>query len=104
MTDAVTAVKRAAVEAVEASKPVRLLTGRVIGASPLEIQTDQKIVYRGKMLLLTRNVTNYELTVGENGVSRTLRAENALKVGERVLLARVQQGKRFVVLDRLGEA
>ena len=54
-------VKKAAVEAVEAGKPVNLLFGTVISASPLKIQVDQKAIYTEKMLVLTRNVTDYEV-------------------------------------------
>jgi len=54
-------VKRAAVEAVEAQKPVHLLFGQVISASPLKIQVDQKSIYTEKMLVLTRNVTDFEV-------------------------------------------
>lgn len=140
MPNAVEVVKKAAVEAVEAGKPVHLLFGTVISVSPLKIQVDQKSIYTEKMLILTRNVTDYsfEMTVnhqteletahthsyfdsdtgmGASGSSdrvseatqhlhaytgrKTFRVHNALVVGEQVLLARVQQGKKFVVLDRV---
>ena len=61
MPNPVEVVKRAAVEAVEAQKPVHLLFGQVISASPLKIQVDQKSIYTEKMLVLTRNVTDFEV-------------------------------------------
>lgn len=61
MPNAVELVKKAAVEAMEASKPVSFLFGQVISASPLKIQVDQKSIYTEKMLVLTRNVTDYEV-------------------------------------------
>ena len=60
-TNAVELVKKAAVEAVDASKPVHILFGTVISASPLKIQVDQKAIYTEKMLVLARNVTDYEV-------------------------------------------
>ena len=95
-------VKKAAVEAVEAGKPVNLLFGTVISASPLKIQVDQKAIYTEKMLVLTRNVTDYEvdITVSQQG-RKKLTVHNALVVGDWVLLARIQRGKKFVVLDRI---
>lgn len=48
-------------EAVDASKPVHILFGTVISASPLKIQVDQKAIYTEKMLVLARNVTDYEV-------------------------------------------
>lgn len=107
---AVGLVKKAAVEAVEASKPVNLLFGTVISTSPLKIQVDQKAIYTEKMLVLTRNVTDYAVDVSvsfqsENGNSISGRkrgiVHNALMVGDQVFLVRVQKGKKFVVLDRI---
>lgn len=70
MPNVVELVKRAAVEAVEQGKPVYLLFGEVISASPLKIQVDQKSIYTEKMLVLTRNVTDYEvdMTVSHQSV------------------------------------
>ena len=132
MSNAVEAVKRAAVEAVEAGKPVNLLFGQVISASPLKIQVDQKAIYTEKMLVLTRNVTDFEVdmtvshktetithghpvtdTYTGGGVAEDIdhdhpivgrkkfQVHNALVVGDWVLLARIQKGKKFVVLDRI---
>ncbi len=128
-------VKKAAVEAVEAKKPVALLFGTVISTSPLKIQVDQKAIYTEKMLILTQNVTNYEMDVnvslqtdtishrhplinasdedsedsytGEVEHSHNIMGTQKIKVnkglviGDRVLLARIQKGKKFVVLDRV---
>lgn len=131
-TNAVELVKKAAVEAVNASKPVNLLFGAVVSASPLKVQVDQKAIYTEKMLVLTRNVTDYEvdMTVSHQTVvishghsvvdtytgggeatpidhkhpiqgRKKLTVHNALVVGDWVLLARIQRGKKFVVLDRI---
>ena len=116
-------VKRAAVEAVDQSKPVHLLFGEVISTSPLKIQVDQKSIYTEKMLILTRNVTDYEvdMTVSHTTLTRAggsgdpafeshdheykgkkkFLVHNALTVGDWVVLGRVQGGKRFVVFDRI---
>ncbi len=116
-------VKKAAVEAVEAGKPVHLLFGTVLSKDPLKIQVDQKSIYTEKMLILTRNVTDYDLELemdyqtgnnepapGEDPLPahfhpcqgrKTFRVCNGLEVGETVLLLRVQRGKKFVVIDRI---
>ena len=71
MPNPVELVKQAAVEAVDASKPVHLLFGEVISVSPLKIQVDQKSTYTEKMLVLTRNVTDFEvdMTVSHQSVA-----------------------------------
>lgn len=132
MPNAVELVKKAAVEAVEAGKPVSFLFGEVVSASPLKIQVDQKSIYTEKMLVLTRNVTDYEVdvTVSHQTVvishghpvtdtytgggtaeeinhnhpikgRKKYKVHNALVVGDKVLLGRIQGGKKFVVLDRI---
>ena len=123
MPNPVEVVKRAAVEAVEAGKPGNILFGTVLSASPLKIQVDQKSIYTSKMLILTRNVTDFEVdmtvnhttadTVGGSGAAsyeahkhadvgkKAFKVHTALKAGKTVLLIRVQQGKKFVVIDRV---
>ncbi len=117
-------IKRAAVDAVEAAKPVQLLFGTVISVSPLQIQTDQKAIYTEKMLVLTRNVTDYTVfmtmeheTEMQDGTGeeppfaehrhayqgkKSFLVHHALQAGERVVLMRMQNGRKFVVLDRVG--
>ena len=73
--------------------------------------------------ILTRNVTDFEVDMtvnhstedkgGGSGAAayeahkhayvgkKTFKVHNALKAGEKVLLIRVQQGKKFVVIDRV---
>ena len=63
MPNTVQLVKQAAVEAVEAGKPVHLLFGTVIQVDPVKIQVDQKSIYTEKMLVFTRNVTDYEVDI-----------------------------------------
>lgn len=52
-------IKKAAVEAVEADKPVNLCFGIVTSASPLKINVEQKMELGEAQLLLSRNVTDY---------------------------------------------
>ncbi len=63
MADPIDTIKRAAAEAIAADKPVQLLFGTVVSASPLKIQLDQKATLLEPMLVLTRNVTDYEMDI-----------------------------------------
>lgn len=123
LPNAVELVKKAAVEAVDATKPVHLLFGEVISVSPLKIQVDQKSIYTEKMLVLTRNVTDFEVDMSVSHITenraggsgdpafashnhdykgrKKFKIHNALVKGDEVVLARVQKGKRYVVLDRV---
>lgn len=62
----VKAVKRAAVEAVEASKPVQICFGSVKSTEPLKIFVDQKMILGENQIVLSRNVMNSETTVTGN--------------------------------------
>ena len=109
LPNAVELVKKAAVEAVDATKPVHLLFGEVISVFPLKIQVDQKSIYTEKMLVLTRNVTDFEVDMSVSHITddheykgrKKFKVHNALIVGDWVVLGRIQGGKRFVVFDRI---
>ena len=59
----VDALKRAALDAVKASKPVYVCFGKVQSTSPLKINVEQKMVLGEKQLILTRNVTDFTTKV-----------------------------------------
>lgn len=62
-TGLVEKMKRAALEAQEASKPVNVYFGEVTSVKPLKINVEQKMVLGEGQLILTRNVTDYMTTV-----------------------------------------
>ncbi len=97
-------VKRAALEAVRASKPFAMTYGTVTSVSPLEIAVDQKLTLRAEQLVLTYAVRDFtvEITVesAADTYRQTVTVHSALKNGERVLLFRADGGQKYVVLDR----
>ena len=56
-------VKKAAVDAVVASKPADMVFGKVISEKPLKIKVDQKLILTDKQLVLARNVTDHDIDV-----------------------------------------
>lgn len=130
--DFVKTMKKAAVEAVEASKPANVVFGTVLSEEPLKIKVDQKLILTEKQLVLARDVTKYviklETSVGkvssphytenESGGSgdasfathnhqykgiKTFIVHNQLVAGEEVILMQVAGGQKYVVLDRIGK-
>lgn len=132
MSDAVEllkTLKKAAVEAVDATKPVQVCYGKVTGTSPLKILVDQKLTLGEGQLVLTRNVTDYQMdisvshwTVAEtkhthpvtSGGTATatshrhqykgrkkITVHNALQNGDAVVLIREQGGQKYIVIDRI---
>lgn len=57
----VRAVKQAALEAVRADSPMAVCYGTVTAVGPLEITTDQKLVLKEALLLLTDHVRDYNV-------------------------------------------
>lgn len=76
-------IKKAAIDAVEASNPVRVLFGEVLAENPLEIKVDQRFILTQEFLVITDT------------------AEPKLTAGTKVILLRVQGGQQYVVLDKL---
>lgn len=62
-------IKKSALEAVEASKPMNFFYGKVTGVGPLVIDVEQKIKLKESHLILSRNVTDYETEVSVDTVT-----------------------------------
>lgn len=58
-----TAIKKAALEAMESSKPVNVCFGTVETTNPLTINVEQKMTLGEKQLVLCRSVTEYTTMV-----------------------------------------
>ena len=107
-------IKRAAMEAVEASQPTAVIEGTVISASPLKIQVSQMEPLTKDFLVLCQAVTDHEVEVSvewntESADSHThavkgkkkITVHQALKKGDKVLMIRQSGGQRFYVVGRL---
>ena len=121
-------LKRAAVEAIEAKKPVNVYFGEVVSAAPLKINVEQKMVLGEKQLILSRNVANFTTSITGGNIKNyyytgsttdsgtapvspshvhavgkiEITVHNGLVVGDEVILIRQQEGQKFIVLDRIG--
>ncbi|MDE5910257.1 MAG: DUF2577 domain-containing protein [Lachnospiraceae bacterium] len=56
-------IKQSALEAVDASKPVRFFFGEVMNTEPLQINVEQKMQLGRKQLTLSRSVTDFETEI-----------------------------------------
>ncbi|GAA0229952.1 DUF2577 domain-containing protein [Metaclostridioides mangenotii] len=77
-------IKEAALTAVEASKPVAICFGNITSISPLTILVELKMPLSMAQLILTETVRKKEL-----------------KIGDKMILIRMQGGQKFVVIDRM---
>ena len=103
-TELTKAMKKAAVKAVEAGKPVEIYFAKVTSVSPLQILVDQKFTLGAAQLVLTRSVTDFttNVTINQNTGMESVTIHNGLVVGDEVILIRKQGGQKYVVVDRIG--
>lgn len=121
-------IKRSALDAVEAGKPCDLKYGTVISTSPLKIRVTNQFIIPQSMLIVPEYLTDYEIEVtvkpeygwdtryksGGGGDAmfenhnhdiyfsrKKILIHGALKVGDKVVMARQAGGQHFLVLDRL---
>ena len=116
-------IKNMAVNAVDATVPVTILTGKVISEAPLQIALDSKMIIPEERIKLTKNTSDWtaEISVdhitenrsGGGGYSlferhnheykgrKKFLIHNALKVGDEVWLIRETGGQRFIAFDRV---
>ena len=122
------AIKRAAIEAMNASKPVEVCFGKVTSASPLKILVEQKMTLGEAQLVLCRNVTDFKTKISGGNIQNyyyvgsppnvttlpvnpshvhavgkiEITVHNGLVVGDEVILLRQQGGQKYIVVDRIG--
>lgn len=118
-------IKQLAEEERKEAKPVELVMGKVISVSPLQINAEGlSLLLTEEFLILTHLVRDYQvmLTVDHQtedaalteNLSTDYKAHHhayrgkkvftvhqGLKMGEAVLLLRLQGGQKYVVLDRV---
>ncbi|KMY49240.1 DUF2577 domain-containing protein [Peribacillus loiseleuriae] len=85
MPNLVDLIKKIALNVVEDSKPVAVVFGEVVSASPLKVNIEQKLTLEDAHLILPARIKEGQ----------------PLKEGENVILLRQQKGQLFVVLDRM---
>lgn len=100
--DLLNAVKKAAMDAVEASQPADFCFGKVISASPLQVSVEQKLTLTSAQLALTMNVTDYsvEISTEEEPERKKITIHNGLKTGDDVILLKKKGGQKYLILDK----
>lgn len=89
-------------------KEIELMRGMVLDAKPLKIQMtgDEKLIINERVAVVPKHLTDYEAEAEfvSEGVrsSGRLTVHHALKTGEQVLVLALNQGKLFLVIDRVG--
>ncbi len=101
MTGFVGVIQQIVKNYVDAIKMTDKATGTVTKTSPLTIQTDTSLPpISGNALILTSNVIERIVTV-QGGAGGTVTVTEGLKIGDKVLLLRVQKGQQFIILSKI---
>lgn len=116
-SESVNNIKRAAIDAVNATMPSGVYYGYVTSLTPLKINVEQKMVLTEKQLVLSTLVQDFEveMTVDHTTEFETcdsmhnhkyqgrkmFKVHLGLKLNEKVMLLRVQGGQQYIVLDRV---
>ncbi|MDU6971121.1 MAG: DUF2577 domain-containing protein [Veillonella sp.] len=116
-------IKNMAVNAVDATVPVTILTGKVISEVPLQIALDSKMIIPEERIKLTKNTSDWTAEISVDHITenraggggyalfeshnheykgrKKFLIHNALKVGDEVWLIRETGGQRFIAMDRV---
>lgn len=110
-------IKRAAVDAVNATQPVQFLFGKVTSVSPLKIQVTPKLTLGAGNLVIAGSLSKKTVSFTVKGDTETasthkhgvsipvsITIDNSLKKGDSVILARMQGGNKYLVLDKAVDA
>ena len=110
-------IKKAALDAVEATQPVNLTFGTVTSVSPLKIQITPKLILGAGNLVIAGRLSKQSANCSDSGntgsadghrhsfsVSTTVTFDNSLKKGDSVILVRIQGGNKYLVLDKVVNA
>ena len=99
----VNVMKQAGSKAVDAGGPVHVCFGKVTNVLPLRVSIDQKMILGQAQLVLTRNVTDYKITITDDlNEDKKVTIHNSLHVGDEVVLLRQQGGQKYIIMDRVG--
>lgn len=121
-------MKRSALDAVDNAKPCDLRYGTVVSIAPLKVRVTNQFIIPESMLVVPEHLTDYELevtikpdyewkTIEKSGGSeaasfeshthdiyferKKIKVHGALKVDDKVVMARKSGGQHFLILDRL---
>ena len=109
-------IKQVGADATNAACPVVVCFGKVVNKSPLKINVDQKMTLGSAQLVLTKNVTDYEIEASVDWATeksaepehkhnikgkKKITIHNSLKAGDEVILLRQQGGQKYIVVDKV---
>lgn len=104
-------IKRASINAVNASNPLNIEFGTVTDAENITIRIDQRRILPKEFFIVPESLTRYEVNqknTSSNEISTIPQLEKlvireGLKVGDTVILLKIESGARYLILDKVVE-
>lgn len=101
------AIKELSKQQSEGTYPTAIMFGTITGVKPVVLKIDNQI-YGSGFVVVPERLTNYKVSVDVDDSTvkldgSTMTIHNALKVGDKVIVARQNGGQKFVILDRIGD-
>ncbi|MFX3631846.1 MAG: DUF2577 domain-containing protein [Candidatus Pristimantibacillus sp.] len=98
-------LKRLIMSVLKSSKPVHLMQAEVLSAPPnliVRVDGDMKKEYTKEFLIVAQHLTAHERLIeigGNDPIS--MKFNDELKKGDQVMIAAIQGGQSFFILDRV---
>ena len=95
-------IKNIAIDAFKGSAPLRFLEAVVVSSSPIKIKlrNNDKLVIPSEVILIAEHLTKHTRQIKVNGTVETCEFMDELKNGDRVMVAAIQGGQSFFIIDR----
>ncbi len=119
MNKLLSAIKEASLQSTDESKPMGFFFGEVVSIHPLIVNVENKFPLTEEFLTLTHAVKDYCIDITIQGEDQEEEEELkpksthkgkkkimlhcGLKVGEQVMLLRVQGGQNYIIINRVND-
>lgn len=97
-------IKKIVLEVLNTLGIVRFVKSTVVSASPLNIQlgNNKRMILPSSVIIVSEHLTNHKREIRVNGGAvQTYEFMDELKKGDKVMVAVVQGGQSFFIIDRV---
>ncbi|GAA0124775.1 DUF2577 domain-containing protein [Clostridium sp. CTA-19] len=103
-------IKKAGVDAINASNPLNIEFGVILDSDNLIIKVEQKKTLSKEFFIVPENLQRYEINLNHNHTYSNGTTSNSLekvvireglKNGDKVILLRIKQGTQYLILDKV---
>lgn len=100
-------IKQASINAMNASNPLDIEFGTVTDSENITIRISQKKILPKEFFIVPESLTRYEVALknstDEASELEKLVIREGLKIGDTVILLKIESGARYLILDKVVE-